>query len=128
MSHSAETVRYESSEWVDSRMEPGVRFAVAKISLARRAEISKRMRGLLSELECRSAGESMTDRLAATEIEARIDRVYVEWGLVSVEGLFIDGEAASVESLVERGPERLCREIAVCVRKQCHLSGEERKN
>lgn len=128
MWRSAETVKWASREWVDSRVVPGVRFAVAKMSLARRAEISRRMRGLLSELECRAAGESVTDRLAATELEARIDRVYVEWGLEQVEGLVIDGVVATAESLVERGPEALCREVAARVRRECHLSGEERKN
>lgn len=128
MSHSAEVVRWASREWVDSRVAPGVRFAVAKMSLARRAEISRRMRGLLGELECRAAGEGMTDRLAATELEARIERVYVEWGLEELTGLEIDGEAATVEVVVERGPEGLCREMAAAVRRQCHLSGEERKN
>lgn len=128
MSHSVELVEWASSEWVDSRVAPGVRFAVAKISLARRAEISRRMRGLMSELEFQAAGPGLTDRLAATETEARIDRVYIEWGLLEVTGLEIDGVAATVESLVEKGPEVLCREIAGCVRKHCHLSGEERKN
>ncbi|MBN9658671.1 MAG: hypothetical protein J0H49_10875 [Acidobacteria bacterium] len=128
MSHSVEQVEWASSEWVDSRLVPGVRFAVAKISLARRAEISRRMRGLMSELEFQSAGQGLTDRLAATEMEARIDRVYIEWGLQEVTGLEIDGAAATVETVVERGPEALCREIAACVRKQCHVSGEERKN
>ncbi|WP_321474483.1 hypothetical protein [uncultured Paludibaculum sp.] len=128
MSHSVEQVEWASGEWVDSRVVPGVRFAVAKISLARRAEISRRMRGLMSELEFQSAGTGLTDRLAATEMEARIDRVYIEWGLLEVTGLVIDGATATVESVVERGPEAFCREIAGCVRKQCHVSGEERKN
>ncbi|MGC4052236.1 MAG: hypothetical protein QM757_23110 [Paludibaculum sp.] len=53
--------------------------------------------------------------------------MYVEWGLLTVTGLTIDGAAATVECLVAR-PESLCREIAGCVRQQCHLGGEERKN
>ncbi len=128
MSRLDERVEWASGEWVDSRVMPGVRFGVAKMSLARRAEISRRMRALMTELEFRTAGEGLADRLAATELEARIDRVYIEWGLLEVTGLEIDGVAAAVESLVEKGPEALCREIAGCVRQQCHLSGEERKN
>ncbi|MGJ5817878.1 hypothetical protein [Paludibaculum fermentans] len=128
MSHSAERVEWASGEIVDSLVMPGVRFAVAKMSLARRAEISRRMRGLISELEFQAAGTGLADRLAATELEARIDREYIEWGLLAVLGLVIDTQAATLELLVEKGPEELCREIAGCVRKQCHLTGEERKN
>lgn len=128
MSHSDERVRYASSEWQDSRVLKGVRFEVARISLARRAEITRRMRASLSELEFRGGSEDVIERLAASHLEASIDRVYIECGLLAIEGLEIDGERAGAESLVERGPEGLSREIAEAVRRQCRLTEEERKN
>jgi hypothetical protein len=120
--------QYASSEWRNAESVPGVRYEIAKVSLARRAEITRRVRSLLAELEYHSAGSGVEDRLAAAEAASRVDRVYVEWGLLRVEGLEIDGEPCGVAALVERGPEELCREIAAAIRRQCRLSEEERKN
>ena len=57
-----------------------------------------------------------------------IDAMYLEWGLINVEGLTIDGEPASCGQLLEKGPEGLVREIVSAIRAQCGLSEEERKN
>lgn len=127
MSRSDE-VMYASSEWLDSRVAPGVRYEVVRVSLLRRLEIARRVRGLLSELEYRSAGSEAEDRLSAAMLQASIDRLYIEWGLLRVEGLAIDGAGADAGSLVERGPEALCHEIAEALRRQCRLSEDERKN
>ncbi|MCS7042140.1 MAG: hypothetical protein NZR01_05055 [Bryobacteraceae bacterium] len=86
------------------------------------------MRQLLAELEYRSAGDTLEDRLAAAELESRIDAAYIEWGLLRVENLRIDGEECTARLLIERGPEELAREIASAIRSECRLSGEERKN
>ena len=53
--------------------------------------------------------------------------MYLSWGLVSVEGLKIDGEAATVAHLIEKGPEELTREIVSTIKGQCGLSEAERK-
>ncbi len=136
MLHSVKTVRrrneavtrYASSEWRESESLPGVRYEIVKVSLARRAEITRRVRTLLAEIEYHSAGGGVEDRLAAAEAASRVDRAYVEWGLLGVEGLEIDGEPCGVAALVERGPEELSREVAAAIRRQCRLSEEERKN
>jgi hypothetical protein len=120
--------QYASSEWREAKSVPGVRYEIVKVSLARRAEITRRVRSLLAELEYHGAGSGMDDRLAAAEVASRVDRVYVEWGLLRMEGLEIDGEPCGVTALVERGPEELSREIATQIRRQCRLSDEERKN
>ena len=119
---------YASSEWHEAASMQGVRYEIVKVSRARRAEITRRVRSLLAELEYHEAGEGVDDRLAAAEVASRVDRVYVEWGLLNVAGLEVDGEPCGVAVLVERGPERLCREIAAQLRRQCRLSEEERKN
>ncbi len=49
-------------------------------------------------------------------------------GWRAVEGLIIDGEAATVTQLLEKGPEDLAREIVGAIREQCGLSEAERKN
>lgn len=119
---------YQSTVTKDSAVCPGVRFVVVRPSLAKRAEITARVRRLLAELEYRAAGQGMEDRLAAAELESRIDALYIEWGLVRVENLRIDGEECSAKLLIERGPEELSREIAAAIRSECRLAEEERKN
>ena len=127
MSRSDE-VRYESSEWVGSRVVPGVRYEVVRVSLIRRLEIARRVRALLSELEYRSAGSEADDQLSAAILQSSIDHLYIAWGLLRVNGLVIDGVPATNSTLVERGPEALCHEIAEVLRGQCQLSEDERKN
>lgn len=121
-------MNYESTVTKDSGTCPGVRFVVLRPSLAKRAEITARVRQLLAEHEYRAAGEGMEDRLAAAELESRIDALYIEWGLVRVENLRIDGEECTPRLLIDRGPEELAREVAAAIRSECGLSGEERKN
>jgi hypothetical protein len=57
-----------------------------------------------------------------------VERLYLEWGLESVSGLDLDGVAATPQSLAERGPEELCREMIQAIKAECGLSDEERKN
>ena len=40
--------------------------------------------------------------------------MYLQWGLVSIEGLMIDGEPATAARLLEKGPEDLAREVVSC--------------
>lgn len=125
---SDEVVRWESAVWRASETMPGARFKVRRASLAGRAELTRRVRRLVEEMECRAAGESAEDRLMAAELEAEADRVYVEWGVVEVAGLEIDGEPASVAAVVKQGPEALSREMARAVRQEVTLTEDERKN
>ncbi|MCX6638536.1 MAG: hypothetical protein NT090_26070 [Acidobacteria bacterium] len=73
-------------------------------------------------------GEALGERAEAALLGREADRVYLEWGLVSVEGLEIDGEAATLEGLIASGPEPLCDEILRAIQAECGLSAEERKN
>jgi len=54
--------------------------------------------------------------------------MYLRWGLREVTGLSIDGEAATHELLLERGPESLVREILTSIKAECGLNQEEAKN
>lgn len=128
MSPSAEIVDYSSIITFDSATQPGVSFTIAKVSLARRLELTRTIRSLLRELEYEAAGKSVTARLSAAEMALAIERAYIAWGLIRVDGLLIDGVEATPKSIVEFAPEPLCREIATAIRKQCYLSDAERKN
>ena len=54
--------------------------------------------------------------------------MYLQWGLLSIEGLIIDGEPATATRLLEKGPEDLTREVVCAIKEQCGLSEPERKN
>jgi hypothetical protein len=61
-------------------------------------------------------------------LASEIDKLYLEWGLIRVNGIDLDGEPASKEKLIASGPEDLCREILAAIRRECGLSEEQRKN
>lgn len=127
-SHSDEAVRWESAVTVESKEFPGVRLRIAKPSLMRRAELTRRVRELVERAQCLAAGEAPAEKLSAAALNLEADRLYVDWGVLEVEGLAIDGERATVRALIERGPEALCREAAEAVRRESGLSEDERKN
>ena len=128
MSHSDERLQYRSADWVESSVMPGVRFQVRRVSLMLRADITRRVKKLLAELEYREAGDGLEDRLGAALVAAQVHLAYLEWGLACGEGLEIDGCAATIQTLLESGPEALSREIAKVIRDRCHMTEPERKN
>ena len=120
---------YASLVEVESKAFPGVRLAIRRMSFGRRLELTRRVQDLAKKLAFLAAAEAD----AASEAEqallgAEIDREYLSWGLERVDGLEIDGETASVESLIEAGPEALVREALQAVRREAGLSESERKN
>ena len=121
-------MNHESVRLVESAECAGVRFSIARISFARRLDLTRRVRELGRRISFDEAGDSMDGRLAGAVARGEIDRLYLEWALTGIEGLEIDGAPAGVTELVERGPESLCREIVSEIRKECGLSEEERKN
>jgi len=86
------------------------------------------LRSLVAELECRAAGTSTQDRIEASRLGLETAKVIIEWGLLEMTGICIDGKPATKEDLLERGPEPLCEEIAEAVRARSFLSETERKN
>ena len=119
---------YESVTVIESRVAPGVAFAVARMSFGRRVELMRRVRELARRMEFLEAGKEPGDRMDAAMLQAEIDRLFLTWGLRSVSGLQLDGAEASPDSLAEAGPEDLFREALAAVRAQTGLSEEERKN
>ncbi len=123
-----ESAEYSSTKWVTSATHPGVRFRLARLSRGRRIALARSVRALWQRLEYHGAGESIDDRLSEAVLAAELDADYLKWGLVAVEGLVIDGCPASVQQLIETGPEALCREIVAAIRAELGLSEDERKN
>jgi hypothetical protein len=98
------------------------------MSLARRIDLTKRVRELGRKLEFLKSREGDDERIDSALLSHEIDRTYLEWGLVDVSGLEIDGEMATPELVVLKGPEELCHEAADAIKAECHLTEDERKN
>jgi len=122
------TLQYESIVSIDSKAAPGVRFAIHRISFGRRMELSRRVRELSRKAEFLEAGTEMHEKIEANILAQEIDAMYLQWGLLSIEGLIIDGETATTDRLLEKGPEELTREVVDAIKTQCGLSEPERKN
>ena len=105
-----------------------VRYEIRRISFGGRIELARRIREIGRRAEYLEAGSDVRDKLEATVLAAEIDRAYLEWGLAGVEGLEIDGEAATPASLIDRGPAELAEEILVRIKAECGLTDDERKN
>ena len=91
-------------------------------------ELSRRVRELSRRVEFLEAGPEMHEKIEASILAQEIDAMYLHSGLVSVEGLIIDGEPATAVRLLEKGPEGLTREVVSAIKEQCGLSEPERKN
>jgi len=119
---------WQSKTVVRSESWPGVEFVIARITFGRRLELLKRVRDLAVRLEYFEAGREEKNRIEASLLGAQLDRLYIEWGLEEVRGIEIDGEPATPENLVDRGPEELFQEALAAVKVECGLSEQERKN
>jgi hypothetical protein len=119
---------YESVSIVESRVARGVTFRVARMSFGRRVKLMRRVRELARRIEFLEAGQGTGDKMDAALLQAEIDRLFLEWGLLSISGLELDGAQATPEALAASGPEGLCREALAAVRAETGLNAEERKN
>lgn len=119
---------YESVIWCDAEALAGVRYAIARVSFGRRIELAKRVREIARKAEYLEAGTDIRERLEAALIGAEVDRVYLETGLLEIEGLTIDGAIADPMAFIERGPIELVTEVLRRVKAEIGLSEPERKN
>jgi hypothetical protein len=125
---SRATVSYESALAIESKAIPGVRFVINRISFGRRMELSRRVREITQKTEFLEAGSELDEKIEAGILAQQVDAMYLRWALVAVHGLEIDGQSATAEQLLDRGPEELAREIVVAIKEQAGLNEAERKN
>jgi hypothetical protein len=88
----------------------------------------RQVRDLGAKLEFCRAGLSEADKMDSVILTAEIERIYVLWGLLEIDGLTIDGERATPGTFSSRGPEHLFNEVLLAVQSQCNLTEKERKN
>jgi hypothetical protein len=127
-SHLDNAYRYESTITHTSNRYPSVRYTVRRMSFARRCELAHKVRELSRRLEFLNAADGVADRLEAAVVNSEVCNLYLDWGLVLIEGLELDGVPATPEMLLSCGPEDLCLEIIRAIQTECGLSEEERKN
>jgi hypothetical protein len=118
---------YESLLWLESEDFPGVEFSLRRVSLSQRIELLSRIRELTLRNEFLKTGP-LTDQLEASIADLLVKKLYLEWAVVDLKGLKIDGQAASVAMLIGQGPEALVSEIADAIRAHLELADSERKN
>lgn len=121
------TMEYESEKTVEARSVEGVRYTIARMSFGRRLELTRRIWELAGKAEFVQAGGRERDKLEAALLAGEIDRIYLAWGLVRIEGLTVDGAEATPAGLFEAGPEELTREVVAAIKAECGLSEEEKK-
>jgi hypothetical protein len=121
-------MNWASRKIVASQERPGVEFVIALMTFGRRIELMRRVRDLAARLEYFEAGRDAKNGMEASLLGAEIDRLYIRWGVEEIRGLTLDGAPASVEALVEGGPEELFFEALTAVKAECGLDENERKN
>ncbi|MCE5306205.1 MAG: hypothetical protein LLG20_01040 [Acidobacteriales bacterium] len=121
-------MKYASTFKARSKTCPKVTLEIARISFGRRIELMRKIRELAARAEFLEAGGTPKEKMEASLLESEVERTYIEWGLTGVEGLVVDGRAATPESLIQSGPEALCREALALIKAECGLSEAERKN
>jgi hypothetical protein len=127
ISHLPSSFNYQSQVWHESCVCKGVRFATRQISLSGRIELTRKIQDLVFKNEFLRAGDALEQSEAClADLLAR--KVYLEWGISDIQGLTIDGRPASVQELIDGGPEDLSEEIASTIQSELGLSEEERKN
>jgi hypothetical protein len=119
---------YQSEVVMHSKVAPDVRLTIARMSLGRRIELTQRIWELAAKVEVLEAGSDPREALEAALLSSQVNRVYLEWGLLKVEGLHLNGVEATPDLLIAAGPEDLCKEALSAIKAECGLSEEERKN
>lgn len=137
-------VTFESKITHESKSMPGVTFTVRRLNQIQRAKrdlalastrIDQLARDWRAGTKGMKAGDTVTDpallQLAADiSLEDTVHSlpVVLRHGLVSIEGLSIDGAPATVEMLISDGPEDLITEIKEACQAAAGLSVEQTKN
>jgi len=98
---SPEIHEHRSIVWHESSCIPKVRFAVRRLSLGQRIELTRRVRELTGKNEFLRAG-SEADQLQAALSDLMMRQLFIEWGLAQIDGLHIDGREATTEVLIAK--------------------------
>ena len=121
------TSGYSSVSWHASETMPGVRYAIRRVSLRQRIELTEKVRDLTMKYEFLMSGDASSQVEAALS-DLLVTKLYLEWGLEKLEGLSIDGKPATAPLLIQSGPENLADEIVLQIQAESSLTDDEAKN
>lgn len=111
-----------------SRVCPGVKVTLKRISFWRRSELMKRLAPILAKARAIASSNDAEDLSSSGMLRREISQILLEWGIVEVSGLRIDGAQATKATLLTDGPEELVLEIFGELQRQLSLNESERKN
>lgn len=120
-------VELQTVAWHDSKTLPGARFAIRRVSLGARLELTSRARELALKHEFLRAGDA-ADQLEASLADLLVKQMYLEWGLHALEGVCVDGKKLCPAEVVKKAPEFFSDEVLDALRAELGLTEDERKN
>src|SRR6185312_8950064 len=118
ISRSLKPQRFESARWIESEQIRGVRFSVREPSLGNRIDLTRKLHDLTARNEFLAGGREL-EQLELVLADLLVQKALIEWGLIAIEGLRIDGAIPTTDRLIETGPEKLVAEIAAVIRAKC---------
>lgn len=127
LSHWHNRQSYASLLRFASESFPGVEFSLRKVSLAQRIELNAKVRELTLKNEYLTSG-NLSDQLEAGMADVLVRKLYLEWAVADLSGLKIDGKPATLQRLIDSGPELLVSEMLQTIRQHLELSETARKN
>lgn len=95
--------------------------------MGERIALTAKMRQLCGQAEFLRAGNS-EEQLDSALGDLLVKKVYLEWGLVEVRGLRVNGQVCSPDLLIAAGPEPLVEEVLSSIQAELELTETERKN
>lgn len=121
-------MNYESTWQYESKTFPGVKVVLKRISFSKRSELTREIAPLAAKIKALSASSVEAEQAEAALLRRSVAGFVLDWGLVEVSGLMIDGVPAKKQTLVDDGPEELTLEILQQLQRQIALSNDEIKN
>lgn len=83
---------------------------------------------MAARIRALTASARTEDAVAAAVLRREISKRVLEWGVVDISGLEINGAPATKQTLLEEGPEELSIEILEELQQRLSLNEQERKN
>ncbi|MBS1829790.1 MAG: hypothetical protein JST93_31110 [Acidobacteria bacterium] len=83
---------------------------------------------MAAKIRALSASPTEAEQAEAALLRRAVADLVLNWGLLEVSGLMIDGVPAKKQTLIDEGPEELALEILHQLQRQLSLSDAEIKN
>ncbi|MFN7933413.1 MAG: hypothetical protein U0R19_08810 [Bryobacteraceae bacterium] len=121
-------MNYETTWQYESKTFPGVTAILKRISFSKRSELTREIAPLAAKIMALSASRVEAEQTEAALLRRAVAGLVIDWGLVEISGLMIDGVPAKKQTLIDNGPEELTLEILQQLQRQISLSDDEIKN